>query len=164
MEAAIELLSEYERRTGGKPIPDTIHAAIQSNLGFELKLRYRDQFRVLSELSLATTPDGTTPDLAIYPAFALDYEHRTAKRTDAPLACIEITGPPSRSPSQSNEEMVDKTIVYFNFGVRSCWIVVPAMKGIFVYDRPGHYEFFYGDETLRDPNLSIELPLATVFE
>ncbi len=80
----IELFSDYELERG-KPVPDTIHAAIQSNLGFELKLNYRDTYRTLSELSLATIPDGTTPDLAIYPAFTLDYKHRKAKRTDAPL-------------------------------------------------------------------------------
>lgn len=163
MEATVDQLSDYELERG-KPMPDTIHAAIQANLIFELKSRYRDTYRCLSELSLATVPDGTTPDLAIYPAFTLDYEHRTAKRTDAPLACVEITGPPLRSPSQSNEEMVDKTGVYFNFGVRSCWIVVPAMKGVFVYDRPGHYEFFHGDDTLRDPNTNIEIPLSLVFD
>lgn len=168
MEATIDQLSTYElepqRRTGGKPMPDTIHAAIQANIGFEIKLNYREIYRVLSELSLATVPDGTTPDLAIYSAFPLDYEHRTAKCSDAPLACIEITGPPLRSPSQSSEEIVDKTGIYFNFGVRSCWIVAPAVKGIFVYDRPGHYEFFHGDDTVRDPNLSLELPLSAIFE
>ena len=74
-------------------MPDTIHAAIQSNLLFGLKLHYRDLYRSLSELSLATLPDGTTPDVAVYPAFSLDYEHRTAKRTDAPLLCVETTGP-----------------------------------------------------------------------
>lgn len=158
MEAILEQPSQYELERG-KPMPDTIHAAIQSNIGFEIKLNYREIYRVLSELSLATVPDGTTPDLAIYPAFTLDYEHRTAKRSDAPLACIEI-----QSPSQSSEEMVDKTGIYFAFGVRSCWIVVPAVKGIFVYDRPGHYEFFHGDDTLRDPNLSVEIPLAAIFE
>lgn len=158
MEATLDQRSAYEieRR---KPMPDTIHAAIQLNLGSELRTRYRGTYRVLSELSLATVPDGTTPDLALYPAFTLDYEHRTAKRSDAPLACVEI-----QSPSQSAEEMVDKTNIYFNFGVRSCWIVVPAVKGIFVYDRPGHYEFFHGDDTLRDPNLTVELPLALIFE
>lgn len=158
MEAILEQPSQYEIERG-KPMPDTIHAAIQSNIGFEIKLNYREIYRVLSELSLATVPDGTTPDLAIYPAFTLDYENRTFSRSDAPLACIEI-----QSPSQSNEEMVDKTGIYFAFGVRSCWIVVPAVKGIFVYDRPGHYEFFYGDDTVRDPNLSIEVPLSVIFE
>lgn len=158
MEATIDQLSAYELERG-KPMPDTIHAAIQMNLGVEIIVRYRHSYRVLSELSLATIPDGTTPDIAIYPAFSLDYAHRTAKRSDAPLACIEI-----QSPSQSNEEMVDKTGIYFDFGVKSCWIVVPAMKGIFVYDRPGHYTYFHGDDTLHDPTLTIEIPLSTVFE
>jgi Uma2 family endonuclease len=157
-EAVIGSLSWYERERG-KPLPDTIHAAIQMNLGAELLVRYRQSYRILSELSLATLPEGTTPDVAVYPAFALDYEHRTARRTDAPLLCIEI-----QSPSQSAEEMVNKTNVYFAFGVRSCWVVVPAVKGIFVYDRPGHYAFFHGDDTLHDPTLDITLPLSAVFE
>ncbi len=157
-ETLVDELTDYEIERG-KPMPDTIHAALQSNLSFELKFAHRQQYRILSELSLATIPDGTTPNLAIYPAFALDYDHRTAKRSDPPLVCIEI-----QSPSQSTEEMVDKTAIYFRFGVKSCWIVVPAVKGVFVYDRPGHYQFFRHDETLRDPNLGLELALSAVFE
>ena len=157
METAIEL-SDYELERN-KPMPDTIHAAIQSNLLFELKLRYRDTYRSLSELSLATLPDSTTPDVAIYPIFPLDYDHRTAKRTDAPLVCVEI-----QSPSQSTEEMVEKTHIYFRFGVRSCWIVLPAVQGVFVYDRPGNYEFFHSDQILRDPNVGIDVPLPVLFE
>ena len=159
MEAILEQeLSTYERERN-KPMPDTIHAAIQSNLLFELKLRYRETYRSLSELSLATLPDGITPDVAIYPAFPLDYDHRTAKRADAPLVCIEI-----QSPSQSTEEMVEKTHIYFDFGVQSCWVVLPAVQGIFVYDRPGHYEFYHSDQTLHDPNVGIDLPLPILFE
>lgn len=158
MEAIIDQLSDYELERG-KPMPDTIHAAIQMNLGAELLIRYRKQYRILSEMSLATVPDGTTPDVAVYPAFTLDYDHRTARRADPPLACIEI-----QSPSQSNEEMVNKTGIYFAFGVKSCWIVVPAMRGIFVYDQPGHYTFFHGDDILHDTLLGIDLPLTAIFE
>ena len=139
-------------------MPDTIHAAVQANLCGEFFVRYRRQYRTLSELALATVPDGTTPDLAIYPAFALDYEHRTARRTDAPLCCIEI-----QSPSQSMEEMVGKVKTYFQFGVRSCWVVQPAVQCVFVFDAPGHYQVFHGDDVLRDELLGVELPLATVF-
>lgn len=147
---------ELER---GKPMPDLIHGAVQANLSFELKLRYRADYRIASEVALATAPVGTTPDLIIYPALALDYEHREPRRADPPLCCVEI-----QSPSQSPEEMVEKVNLYFQFGVRSCWIVQPAMHGIFVYDRPGHYRFFHGEDLLRDEQLSIELPLASVFE
>ena len=59
--------------------------------------------------------------------------------------------------------MVAKTETYFRFGVKSCWVVLPAMRGVFVYDAPGHYQFFHGDDTLHDAALGIELPLAAVF-
>ena len=139
-------------------MPDTLHAAIQMNLGFEIKTRYRDQFRVLSEVALATLPDGTTPDVVVYPNFKLDYVHRSSKRTDAPLVSIEI-----QSPSQSLEFMVDKTAVYFDFGVKSCWVVLPSIKAIMVYTEPGRYLFFHDEDTLTDPNVGIELPLISVF-
>lgn len=157
MKAVIENVSDYELERG-KPMPNLIHGVIQANLVFELKLRYRENYHIASEVSLATLPDGTTPDVVVYPNFALNYEGEPAKRADAPLTCIEI-----QSPSQSNDEMVAKTRVYFQFGVQSCWIVVPAVRGVFVYDRPGHYSFFYEDDTLHDPNTGFELPLSAIF-
>lgn len=157
MEATIEQLSDYERERG-KPMPDLTHGAIQANLSFELKLRYRTDYRIASEVSLATLPDGTTPDIVVYPNIRLDYQNEPAKRTDAPLVCIEI-----QSPSQSNEEMVAKTHIYFQFGVQSCWVVLPSLRAVMVFDRPGHYVFFYEDDTLRDPNTGFELPLASIF-
>jgi len=157
MEAAVAELSSYELERG-KPMPDTIHGAVQANLCGEFFVRYRRQYRILSELALATIPDGTTPDLAIYPAFALDFDNRAARRTDAPLCCIEI-----QSPSQSIEEMLAKVKIYFQFGVKSCWVVQPAVRGIFVFDTPAHYQYFHGDDTLRDDALGVELPLPAVF-
>ncbi|MBN8823313.1 Uma2 family endonuclease [uncultured Spirosoma sp.] len=139
-------------------MPNLTHGAIQANLVFELKTAYRNEYRIASEVTLATLPDGTTPDVVIYPAIMLDYQHEPAKRTDAPLVCIEI-----QSPSQSLEQMVDKTTIYFDFGVKSCWIVAPAVQGIFVYDRPGHYQFFYEADVLHDPNTGFELNLPAIF-
>ncbi|OJW72544.1 MULTISPECIES: Uma2 family endonuclease [unclassified Spirosoma] len=157
MEAITEQLSDYETERG-KPMPNLTHGAIQANLVFELKTAYRNEYRIASEVTLATLPDGTTPDVVIYPAIMLDYQHEPAKRTDAPLVCIEI-----QSPSQSLEQMVDKTTIYFDFGVKSCWIVAPAVQGIFVYDRPGHYQFFYEADVLHDPNTGFELNLPAIF-
>lgn len=157
MEAIIEQLSDYEIERG-KPMPNAIHGAIQANLSFELKLRYRDQYRILSETSLATQPDGTTPDLVIYPPMPLNYDSEPAKRTDAPLVCVEI-----QSPSQSNEEMVAKTHIYFQFGVKSCWVVLPSLRAVMVFDQPGYYHFFHHDDTLMDTATGIELPLPSIF-
>ncbi len=60
--------------------------------------------------------------------------------------------------------MVDKVNIYFDFGVTSCWVVQPRIKAIFVFDRPNHYQFFRYDDTLRDPNLNIEIQLPLIFE
>lgn len=158
MEALIQSAPQYEIERG-KPRPNLVHGIIQANLVFELKTRYRADYHIASEVSLATSPDGSTPDVVVvYPNFALDYQNQPAKRTDAPLICIEI-----QSPSQSNEEMVAKTHAYFQFGVKSCWVVLPSLRAIMVFDRPGHYVFFYEDDTLRDPNTGFEVPLAAIF-
>jgi hypothetical protein len=87
-EIAVEL-SQYELERG-KPMPNLVHGVIQGNIVFELKLRYRADYTIGSEVSLATKPDGTTPDVVIYPTMRLDYQHEPTKRTDAPLTCIEI--------------------------------------------------------------------------
>ena len=131
----MEEISTYEPERG-KPRPDTIHAAVQINLAVELVTRYRQQYRILSELALATSPIGTTPDLVMYPNFSLDFDNRPARNPNPPLLGIEI-----QSPSQSTDEMVGKAEIYFQFGVKSCWLVVPV----------------------RDETLGLELPLGLVF-
>lgn len=158
MEAVVEQRSDYELERG-KPMPTTPHAIIQSNIVFELRSRYQRQYRALSELTLDTPPNGSTPDVVVYPFFEADFtKEYPARRTDAPLITVEI-----QSPSQSLDEMVDKANIYFAFGVKSCWIVQPRVEGIFVFDRPNHYQYFHHGDTLRDPNFAIELPLPAVF-
>lgn len=157
MEATVEQLSEYELERG-KPMPDTIHGSVQINIAAELVIRYRSSYRIMSEVSLATQPDGTTPDVLVYPKFDLDFHNRPAKRTDAPLLTIEI-----QSPSQSLELMVDKTAIYFHFGVKSCWIVLPSIKAVMVYSSPDHYQFFHDKELVTDTTLGIELPIESIF-
>jgi hypothetical protein len=92
---------ELER---GKPMPTLTHGAIQANLGFELKLNYGAAYRIASEVALATVPEGTTPDVVLYPARVLNFTNEPARQTDAPLLTVEI-----QSPSQTVEEMVEKT-------------------------------------------------------
>ena len=151
-------LSTYEIERG-KPMPNLTHGAIQLNLGYELKSKYGSLFRIASEVSLATLPDGTTPDLVIYPKKQLNFVNEIAKQTEAPLLTIEI-----QSPSQSNNLMIEKAYQYFEFGVKSSWIVFPALKGVAVYTSPSKYDFFHDDEILKDSNLNIELDLKKVFE
>lgn len=154
---ATEGLSQYEIERN-KPTPTLIYGAIQFNLGFGLKSQYPTRFRIASEVALDTQPTASTPDLVLYPAGALDFKNNPARRLDAPLLIIEI-----QSPSQSSKDMVDKLEPYFHFGVKSCWIVVPEFKGIFVYDSPFSYAFFRDTETVKDVVMDIEIDLQKVF-
>ena len=147
----------YERERG-KPMPTLTHGAIQMNLGFELKLNYGASYRIASEVALATVPEGTTPDIVMYPARPLNFAHEPARQTDAPLLAVEFDSPP-----QTTAQTVDKTLRYFAFGVRSCWVVFPALRGVAVYSAPGVFHFFHGDEILNDPNLNIEIDLKKIF-
>lgn len=158
MESLIETVSEYERERN-KPMPTLIHGAIQTNISFEIKLNYRTRFRVASEVLLDTQPQGSTPDVIVYPLAALDYKNDPSRRTDAPLLTVEI-----QSASQSTDDMVDKLEPYFYFGVQSCWIVIPKLQAVLVYDSPFHYQFFHGDDILNDVKLGIEIDLKKVFE
>ena len=136
-----------------------LSGAIKTNLGFELKLKCQTQFRIAYSVTLATKPTGSTPDLIIYPKQPLDYKNDSARREDAPLLAIEI-----QSGSQSTKEMVEKLEPYFYFGVKSCWIVIPNLQAILVYDSPFHYNFFHDSDILKDTVLGIELDLKKIFE
>lgn len=151
-------LSSYELDRK-KPMPTLLHGAIQFNIGFEIKSNYPNQFRIASEVTLATKPDGSTPDVVLYPAGTLDYKNDPSRRIDAPLLAVEI-----QSASQSTKDMVTKLEPYFYFGLQSCWIVIPDLQAILVYDSPFHYTFFHENDTLKDAVLNIEIRLAGIFE
>ena len=151
-------LSDYEIERG-KPMPTLIHGAIQANLIVQFAINYGTNYRIASEVLLDTKPLGSTPDVILYPQKPLDYRNDPARREDAPLLAIEI-----QSASQSTDDMVDKLEPYFYFGVKSCWIVIPKLQGICVYDNPFHYNFFHADDILKDTTLGIELDLNKVFE
>ncbi len=163
MELLTEIVAEKELTPyeieRNKPMPNLTHGAIQANLVFEIKLNFGDQHRIASEVSLATTPIGSTPDLVIYPQRSLNFINEPTKQTEPPLVTIGIQSPP-----QSNEEMVVKAYKYLEFGVKSSWIVYPAMKAVAVYSAPDQYDFFRDDELLKDETTGIEVDLSKVFE
>jgi Uma2 family endonuclease len=151
------VLSEYELERG-KPMPNLTHGSLQANLIIQIALKYGSEYRIASEVALATEPTGTTPDIVLYPSRELNFINEVSKQTIAPLLAIEI-----QSPLQSIDEMIDKAIQFFDFGVKSCWVVVPAMKGIAVYTDSEHYQFFHHDDLLKDNTLNIEIELSKVF-
>jgi Uma2 family endonuclease len=158
METLALEISQYELERG-KPIPRINHSAVQANAVFELKTRYREQFRFLSEINIAVADRVMVPDIGIFPKMAVDMANDNIVAQQSPLTTIEIL-----SPTQSIGELINKAASYFASGVKSCWIVVPEVSGIFVYSAPGEYTFFHKGQTLVDAATSIELPVAPLFE
>jgi Uma2 family endonuclease len=151
-------LSDYEIERN-KPMPTLIHGIVQANIGFELKTTYRQKYLIASEVTLDTLPKGSTPDLIVLPNQIVNLSGEVpAKYAIPPLATIEI-----QSASQSLDEMVNKSLIYFEFGVKSCWIVQPRIKAIIVFSSPDEYKFFHHDDILKDSILDIELDLQKIF-
>ncbi len=163
MELLVETVAERELSAyeieRNKPMPTLLHGAIQSNLVFEIRLKYQNQFRIASEVLLDTQPFGSTPDVILYPSGDLDFQNDPSRRTDAPLLSIEI-----QSASQSTKDMTSKLEPYFSFGIKSCWIVAPDFKAVFVYSSPYHYDFFHEKDIVKDSILGIEISVEKIFE
>ncbi len=151
-------LSNYEIERN-KPEPTFLHGAIQANLSFELSVKYSTQFRIANEVTLGTSPTNYTPDVILYPFRKLDFKNDPEIRLDAPLLSVDI-----QTSSQSTRSMTQKLEPYFSFGVKSCWIVVPELKAVIVYDSPYHYDFFHEKDIVRDSVLGIEISVEKIFE
>src|SRR3990172_7445792 len=123
---ATETISEYELERG-KPMPSTNHSFIQLVLG-SMFLRYSKQFTFLSEVSLKLGEFRATPDISVYPKFTINWLHDEIKKTKPPLLVVEII-----SPMQGMQDVIDKIEKYFENGVKSCWLVLPAIQSNTVF-------------------------------
>jgi Uma2 family endonuclease len=150
--------ADYETERN-KPMPNRIHGRIQQNIGFQLKLNYEDQFSIESEVTLNTQPKSSTPDICIYPKTRLRLKDIQAKTADMPLTTIEI-----QSPSQSPEILIAKAWdSYFPAGVRSAWVVIPAMKAVRII-LPDEQSFLFISGEIHDPATDIRISVEKVFE
>jgi len=150
--------SAYETERN-KPMPSLNHSVVQLNLGSELRSRYKNMYRVASELSLDLSDWPSVPDICIFPKMPLDLQNDVTAMTQPPLCTVEII-----SPSQSLTELVTKARDYFRHGVKSCWIVLLPLGNIYVFRSPEEYDIFRTNEILHDSVLDISIPLSEVFE
>ncbi|MFM9947548.1 MAG: Uma2 family endonuclease [Saprospiraceae bacterium] len=157
MEATALALSDYELERG-KPMPSKNHALIQSRLIIALALKYSDLYDFMSEATLEVSGEQKIPDIAIYPKLVFDPLRDEISMKALPLCAIEIL-----SPSQSLDELVNKTNDYFEAGVRSCWIVLPRLKTVYVFSTPEVYEPFTQHSLLHDTEIGVELQLSGLF-
>ncbi len=151
-----EEMSDYERERG-KQTPSKVHAATQTNV-LDALARYKKQYRRLTEISLRLDGEKFVPDIALYAAHASDWHENESEMTLPPLLCIEVV-----SPTQSIDEMKEKADKYFAAGVRSVWLVLPALAGVMVLHANTKARFFSEGELL-DNELGIGIPVDEVFE
>ncbi|MCP4656846.1 MAG: Uma2 family endonuclease [bacterium] len=154
MEAA-QIATDYELERG-KPMPSRNHSIVQFNLTLAFST-YRSEYSILPELTLELGGPPLTPDISVYPKLSPDWRHDEIKMTKPPLVAVEIL-----SPRQAMDDLVQKAETYFEAGVRSCWIVLPAVKGIAVLV-PGEDTTLYSKGELKDPATEITVKVEEIF-
>lgn len=136
-------------------MPSRNHGRVQTNLTVELFAQ--QQFSIYNELTLTIAGLDYTPDISVYPREPADYRHDETKRAEPPLVAIEIL-----SPSQSEQETVEKAEIYLRHGVKSCWIVSPPLRTVTILLPDGRQEVFHRG-SVKDPAVELGADLDRVF-
>ena len=133
-----------------------------------------DNFTIAVELSLDISQtdlsqfglkakDELKPDVCLYPnSVTFSKLGDVLKMSDMPLLAIEII-----SPTQGFEELLGKIRAYFALGVKSCWLVVPALESVTVFShtKPEDFKNFDKQDTeIVDEVINISLPLGQIFK
>jgi len=130
-----------------------------------------ERFTVMPELSLDASQidlsqfyikakDELIPDISLYPnEVGLGSPLDELKMKDMPLLVIEVL-----SPRQSMNDIIAKFHAYFALSIKSCWLVMPAIKSITVYPKPNqHKTFDLNDNEIVDEIMDIRLPMQKIF-
>lgn len=131
-----------------------------------------ERFSVLTELSLDISQhdlskfrldakEEVKPDVCAYlkPPVIPDDEDDLITVSQMPDLAIEVL-----SPRQAHSYLIRKVKAYFELGVKSCWLVIPDLKTVYIYSQSTEYRTFTKDDSeLFDEVMSIRLPIAKVF-
>jgi Uma2 family endonuclease len=158
----------------GRDMPSKKHSMAQTNL---TGLLYNDErFIIFVELSLDASSidlrqfdlknkDEVIPDISVYLEPPPDQddglgddEVRVSKMPDL---AIEVL-----SPTQAINTLLKKIKVYFAFGVKACWLVIPSLEEVRVFSQPGSYKIFdtQRDTEVIDEVMDIHLSIHKVFK
>ena len=77
---------------------------------------------------------------------------------EAPLATIEIL-----TLGQEVDSLLERARHFLAAGVKSCWVVIPAVSTIAVFTGPTTYRSFANGSAVVDEVLGVEIPLADIF-
>lgn len=135
------------------------HAELQSHLSFLLRAAYRHKYSIYVELDLGFASGKTRPDLCIFHKRPTDWLLDEIIVSDVPLTTIEIL-----SPEQSMNSLIDRIYKkHFPAGVKTAWLVVPALRLITVL-LPDRTSFSVTEGILTDPVTGLQLTISEVFE
>ena len=111
----------------------------------------------LSQFDLKTKEE-MKPDICLYPKRGRSRPRDILRMTEMPLLAVEIL-----SPKQGTYDILEKFKVYFELGVRSCWLVDPAINTVTIYSSNDAWQTFSNHEVIDEP-LGIKLPLDEIFD
>ncbi len=115
------------------------------------------KYNIHIEMTLDIGGTDYIPDIALYKKQPIDFLHDKIKAEEPPILIVEIL-----SPTQAVNEITDKFEIYFQAGVKSCWLVIPPTKTIVVFNdinRPVSYSA--GQFT--DPMICVEVSVGDIF-
>lgn len=136
--------------------PSMNHSRLQVALGASF-LGLND-YAVYSELSIEISGKEYVPDIAIYPMQPINLLNDKIRVSEPPLLIAEIL-----SPTQNIQELVDKFKIYFEFGIKSCWLLLPVSHAITVFNNLDETPATYASDKVIDKALGISLNLNKVF-
>jgi len=136
--------------------PSYNHAYIHAKLiGALLKV---GTYSVFSELTLDIDGADHVPDISLYPKRTINRLDDVIRVSEMPLLAVEIL-----SPTQGTWDVLKKFKVYFQAGVKSCWLVEPVTSAVVVCSAPGRARTFVEDEIV-DETLGLRVPIKEIFE
>ena len=139
-------------------MPGFNHGLVQANLVFELKSHLRETHTITSETNLKLDGQKTVPDLTVFAKRTPDMQHDVIWTQEVPLTTIEVL-----SPKQDLDSLLEKARAFLAAGVRSCWIVLPAVGTVAVFTGPTTYRSFANEGAVIDAVLGVEIRLMDIF-
>lgn len=166
-----------ELETENEDMGSLYHGTTQANL--TALLLNDERFAVMTELSLdpagldltqfgLKSKDELKPDVCVY-RIETETAAPVARRADRdvlkvskmPDLVIEVL-----SPTQSVNALLRKFDAFFSLGVRSCWLVMPALEEVRVFSAPSAYKIFdvQRDREVWDEMMEIRLAVGKIFQ
>ena len=98
-------------------------------------------------------------DVCVYPQQPVNFfAPDSIRMAEMPIMAVEIV-----SPTQVIQDVLEKFPIYFQAGIQSCWLVIPAAQTVSVYTAPTQAHVFTAPIDLVDPVLNIRIPLTQIF-